>query len=75
MYTLSEDDIASVEKIIQTLKPLKTVTTLLCGKKIPHSFFNPPLKEMLMQQLQMSDNDDSLCSAVKSAILQNLRPR
>lgn len=40
----------------------------------PEVSFNHPFKKMLMQQLQMSDDDDSLCSAVKFVILQDLRP-
>lgn len=74
IYTLKEDDIASIERMMQILKPLKTVTTLLCWEKSPTVSLIHPLKEMLMQQLQVSD-DDSLCSAVKNAILQDIRPR
>lgn len=40
MYTLSGDDSASVKRMIQILKPLKTVTTTLCVEKISHSCFN-----------------------------------
>lgn len=40
MYTLSGNDSASVKRMIQILKPLKTVTTTLCVEKISHSCFN-----------------------------------
>jgi hypothetical protein len=35
VYTLTDEDISSAEKIMCVLKPIKTVTTILCGEFSP----------------------------------------
>lgn len=76
VYTLSDNDISSAERVMCVLKPTKTVTTILCGEFSPTVSMIHPLKEMLLQQLKrVNDEDDKLVSDVKKAISQDLESR
>ena len=76
VYTLSEMDISSAERVMSVLKPIKTVTTILCGESFPTVSMIHPLKEMLLQQLRkVNEEDDKLVSDVKKAISQDLESR
>ncbi|XP_046568649.1 E3 SUMO-protein ligase ZBED1-like [Haliotis rubra] len=75
LVTLNDDDITKIEKIIQVLKPLKTVTTLMCSQKNPTVSLIHPLKEMLLKQLQVKPEDSDLVSELKSTISNDLQPR
>ena len=76
VYTLSEMDISSAERVMSVVKPIKTVTTILCGESFPTVSMIHPLKEMLLQQLRkVNDEDDKLVSDVKKAISHYLESR
>lgn len=75
VYTLSEEDITNAASVLGILEPMKTVTTLLCCEKSPTTSLIHPLKEMLLRQLKVKDDDSSLIKSVKAAITSNLEPR
>ena len=75
VYTLSEDDIANAESVLKILEPMKTVTTLLCSENSPTTSLIHPLKEMLLRQLKVKEDDCSLVKSVKTAIVKDLEPR
>lgn len=77
VYTLSEENISSVEKVLMVLKPIKTVTTILCAEASPTVSLIHPLKEMLLQQLRAPDDEDGpiVVTALKTAIHNDLEPR
>ena len=75
VYTLSEDDIANADSVLKILEPMKTVTTLLCSENSPTTSLIHPLKEMLLRQLKVKEDDCSLVKSVKTAIVKDLEPR
>lgn len=75
MYTLSEDDIANADSVLKILEPMKTVTTLLYSEISPTTSLIHPLKEMLLRQMKVRDDDCSLVKSVKTAIVKDLEPR
>jgi hypothetical protein len=76
IYSLSEDDVSAAQKVLEVLRPIKTITTILCQESAPTVSLIHPLKEMLLGQLRRaSDDDDLLVTAVKAAICGNLEPR
>ena len=75
LVTLSDDDIHNIEELIKILKPLKTVTTMMCSQKHPTVSLIHPLKEMLLRQLQPLPTDNTLVTDVKTVISSDLRPR
>ena len=72
---LSEDDISGAESVIKVLGPIKTNTTILCDEKTPTVSMIHPLKEMLIQQMKVSDDDIMLVKEVKTAIPKDLDTR
>ena len=75
VHFLSENDISAAESVIKVLGPIKTITTILCDEKTPTVSMNHPLKEMLIQQLKVSDDDIMLVKEVKTAIAKDLDAR
>lgn len=75
IVTLSESDLQNIEEVIKILKPLKTVTTLMCSQKHPTVSLIHPLKEMLLRQLEVLPSDNMLVSDIKTAISNDLKPR
>lgn len=75
IHTLSEDDISTAEGVIKVLGPIKTITTIICDEKSPAVSMIHPLKEMMMQQLKILDDDNGLITEVKTAIAKDLEPR
>lgn len=73
--TLSESDVQNIENIVEVLRPLKTVTTMMCSQKHPTVSLIHPLKEMLLGHLKISPSDNSLVSDIKKAISSDLKPR
>ena len=61
--------------MIRILKPIKTVTTLMCDTKHHTLSLINPLKELLTLQLKEQEQDNSVIKAMKAAILKDLRPR
>ncbi|XP_021375193.1 zinc finger BED domain-containing protein 1-like [Mizuhopecten yessoensis] len=75
LVTLSDGDVENVETLIQVLKPLKTVSKLMYNERNPTVSLIHPLKETLLKQLEVLPGDNALVSAVKTAIINDLRPR
>ena len=73
--SLTDDDNGILEEMIRILKPIKTVTTLMCDTKHPTLPLIHPLKELLTLQLKEQEQDNSVIKAMKAAILKDLRPR
>lgn len=69
MYILSEDDVANADSVLKILEPMKTVTTLLCSENSTTTFLIHPLKEMLLRQMKVRDDDCSLVKLIKTAII------
>lgn len=65
----------AAESVINVLGPIKTITTILCDEKTPTVSMIHPLKEMLIQQLKVSDDDIMLVKEVKTAIAKDLDAR
>ena len=75
VHFLSEDDISAAESVIKVLGPIKTITTILCDEKTPTGSMIHPLKEMMIQQMKVSDDDIMLVKEVKTAIAEDLDAR
>lgn len=56
VHLLSEDDISVAESVIKILGPIKTITTILCDEKTPTVSMIHPLKEMPIQQINVSED-------------------
>lgn len=75
IVTLSEDDITNIEKVVSTLKPLKTVTTILRDSTSPTVSLILPLKNTITRAMTPQADDSVLITSVKQAILKDLQPR
>lgn len=75
VVTLSENDVQKIQELVTILKPLKTVTTMMCNQKHPTASLTHPLKEMLLKHLEISPSDNPLVSDIKKAISSDLKPR
>ena len=75
VYLLSEDGISAAESVIKILGPIKAITTTLCNEKTPTVSMIHPLKEMLFQQLKVSDDNVMLAKEMKTAIAKDLDAR
>ena len=73
--TLSDEDITHLEELSIILKPLSTITAMLCDAGRPTFSLVLPLKERLLQTLPPLDSDSTLASTVKTAIMTNLSSR
>ena len=73
--TLNDDDITNLEELVTVLKPLSTVTALLCDACRPTISLVLPLKDRLLATLPPQAQDSALVSAVKLAIIGNLSGR
>ena len=75
IVTLSDDDLEAAGELIVVLKPMKTLTTLMCDSKHPTISFINPSMEMLKQQMATKDSDSGLVKLVKNTILTDLSAR
>lgn len=75
VHLLSEDDISTAESVMKVLGPIKTITTIPCDEKTSTVSMIHPLKEMLIQQMKVSDDDIMLVKEVKTAIAKDLDAR
>ncbi|KAM9499792.1 E3 SUMO-protein ligase ZBED1-like isoform 2-T2 [Salvelinus alpinus] len=74
IVTLS-DDVKVAEEVLQVLKPLKPVTTLLSTETAPSVSMILPLKTRTLQSMAPSEEDSTLTRDVKAAIREDLNPR
>eukprot|EP00063_Salmo_salar_P052190 XP_014027025.1 PREDICTED: zinc finger BED domain-containing protein 4-like isoform X1 [Salmo salar] len=73
IVTLSDDDVKVAEEVLQVLKPLKMVTTLLSTETALSMIL--PLKTRILQSMVPSEEDSTITRDVKAAIREDLNPR
>ncbi|KAI7789392.1 putative zinc finger BED domain-containing protein 1-like [Triplophysa rosa] len=61
--------------IVQVLKPLKNVTSLLSTEKMPTVSMIMPLKHTILEFMKVSDTDKTIVKDVKSAIVSDFTNR
>ena len=67
---MSDDDVKVAEEVIQVLKPLKTITTLLSTATAPSVSMVLPLKTRILQSMAPSEDDGTITKDVKAAIIE-----
>lgn len=75
VVTLYDNDLKAAEELILVLKPMKTLTTLMCDSKHPTISFIHPSMEILKQQMAPKDSDSNLVQLVKQTIINDLATR
>lgn len=75
VVTLYDNDLKAAEELILVLKPMKTLTTLICDSKHPTISFIHPSMEILKQQMAPKDSDSNLVQLVKQTIINDLATR
>lgn len=63
------------EEMINLLKPLKTITTLLSTETTPSLSMVLPLKTMILKSMQPVDDDSPAIKDPKASITQDLESR
>ncbi|KAK9528503.1 hypothetical protein VZT92_012657 [Zoarces viviparus] len=75
IVTSSDADVKIAEEVLQVLKPLKTITTLLSTETTPSVSMILPLKTRILQSMAPSEDDCTVTRDVKAAIRGDLNPR
>lgn len=65
---LSDSELKLAEEMINLLKPLKTITTLLSTETTPSLSMVHPLKTMILKSMQPVDDDSPTIQDAKAAI-------
>ena len=68
IVTLSDDDVTDIENVLIILKPIKTVTTILCEEEHPTVSMIHPLKERWLTVLKVVNSDSAVLQAVNPTI-------
>ncbi|KAK7929627.1 hypothetical protein WMY93_006022 [Mugilogobius chulae] len=69
---LTDDEQRMAEDLIQLLKPLKTVTTLMSSETSPTTSMILPLKHLILKSMVTEDGDSATIKEAKTAIAQDL---
>ncbi|XP_077095961.1 E3 SUMO-protein ligase ZBED1-like [Siphateles boraxobius] len=72
---LTDGEQKMAEQLIEVLKPLKTVTTLMSSETTPTISMILPLKEMILKSMVPGDEDSTVIKEAKEAIAQDLDRR
>ncbi len=75
LVTLSDDNMKLAESVIQVLKPLKTVTTIMSTDQIPTVSMIIPLKHRILTSMKHRDSDSAAVKEVKTAISRDFKDR
>ena len=76
LNTLSDEDINLAEDIVECLKPLKVLTTMLCSESSPTvSIIMPLMNSLIRNTLAPREGDGSVILEMKAAMSTNLQPR
>ena len=75
LVTFSDDDIANAEQAVALLKPLKTITVILCDEKDPTVSMIVPLLTTISNAMVVSQEDSELISKMKTAISNDIGKR
>ncbi|KAK3106359.1 hypothetical protein FSP39_018462 [Pinctada imbricata] len=73
--SFTDDDLLFAEDVMNTLKPMKTITTSLCTERIPTLSVIQPLQHSIKMLMSPKDDDKPAIKALKSAILNDLGGR
>ncbi|CAM4502813.1 unnamed protein product [Leuciscus chuanchicus] len=72
---LTDGEQKMAEQLIEVLKPLKTVTTLMSSETTPTISMILPLKEMILKSMVPGDEDSTVIKEAKEAIAHDLDRR
>ena len=76
MKSFSDDDLIVAEDMIQLLKPLKDITTMLCTEKTPTASMIMPLQHRLTSTVFAIKEDDSpAIKEMKTVLISDLKDR
>uniref|UniRef100_A0A8C4N752 Zinc finger BED domain-containing protein 1-like n=1 Tax=Eptatretus burgeri TaxID=7764 RepID=A0A8C4N752_EPTBU len=73
IINISEENISDAKEIIKVLKPMKTITTILCDETSPAIIsLILPMKWRIMSAMEIHHGDTALVRAVKEAIAEDI---
>ncbi|XP_073721603.1 E3 SUMO-protein ligase ZBED1-like [Misgurnus anguillicaudatus] len=72
---LSDQEVSFAESVVNIMKPLKTITTILSTETTPSVSMILPLKTMIMKSMERNDDDAPIVREMKNAIRENLQTR
>ncbi|KAJ8353394.1 hypothetical protein SKAU_G00209610 [Synaphobranchus kaupii] len=72
---LSDQEVSFAESVIEIMKPLKTITTILSTETTPSVSMILPLKTMILKSMEQNDDDTPIAREIKHAIRENLQNR
>ncbi|KAJ4930342.1 hypothetical protein JOQ06_019346, partial [Pogonophryne albipinna] len=72
---LTDQEVRVAENVIEIMKPLKTVTTILSTETAPSVSMILPLKTMILKSMEQNDEDTPTVRELKHAIRENLQKR
>ncbi|XP_022519279.2 E3 SUMO-protein ligase ZBED1 [Astyanax mexicanus] len=75
LITLSDQDVTVLEDVVEVLKPMKTIITLLSLEQQPTVSMILPLKHSILTAMKHSGTDSQIVKDVKSAIATNIGGR
>ena len=75
LVTLSDDDLTNAQEAVAVLKPLKTVTNILCDESNVTVSLILPLQHRITVSLSHTDDDSQLVKQLKNAISADLAKR
>ncbi|XP_034023456.1 zinc finger BED domain-containing protein 1-like [Thalassophryne amazonica] len=75
LITHSDQDVTVLEDVVEVLKPMKTITTLLSSEQQPTVSMILPLKHSILTTMKHTGTDSQIVKDVKSAIATNIEGR
>ncbi|XP_039608816.1 E3 SUMO-protein ligase ZBED1-like [Polypterus senegalus] len=75
IYTLNDEEVAMAEKVIEALKPLKTITTLMSTESRASVSMIIPLKTTVLHSMAPKQEDSTAVREVKLAVTRSLQER
>ncbi|KAM3871381.1 E3 SUMO-protein ligase ZBED1-like [Diretmus argenteus] len=75
IFTLNETDIGNAEEIVQSLKSMQVVTTVISEENNPTLSLVAPLLAQLLHDTQDNIDDTALVTEIKQSISQDLKKR
>ncbi|XP_014677757.1 PREDICTED: zinc finger BED domain-containing protein 1-like, partial [Priapulus caudatus] len=75
IYTLKDDDISNAEEAIALLKPMKSITVILCDEASPTISLIHPLQHQILQTMTAVNNDSPMTINLKTAIRNDITKR
>ncbi|KAL5006049.1 hypothetical protein ScPMuIL_017207 [Solemya velum] len=72
---LTDRDLTNVEDLVTVLKPLRTITTVLCDEQNPTISLIYPLKQQILSLMQVQGTDSTMIKNVQNAICNDIQKR